>query len=176
MLGAFWFRAVGAKAARVYHGRGRGRLSETGREVSFREVTKETLREILLLKVSPGQEDFVAPNEISIAEAHFSPEVAWFRAIYAGETPVGFVMLEDDPSKPRYYLWRFMVDARYQGTGVGRRALELLFEHVRSRPGATHLLTSIVPGEGSPGPFYEKLGFVYTGEEDEGELVMRREL
>ena len=151
-------------------------MSEASGEVSFREVTKETLREILLLKVSPSQEGFVAPNEISIAEAHFSPEVAWFRAIYSGDTPVGFVMLEDDPSKPRYYLWRFMVDARYQGTGVGRRALELLFEHVRARPGATHLLTSIVPGEGSPGPFYEKLGFVYTGEEDEGELVMRREL
>jgi diamine N-acetyltransferase len=151
-------------------------LSDATPEVTFREVTKETLREILLLKVAPGQEHFVAPNEISIAEAHFSPEVAWFRAVYSGETPVGFVMLEDDESKPRYYLWRFMIDARYQGTGIGRRALELLFEHVRARPGAKTLWTSIVPGEGSPGPFYEKLGFVYTGEEDEGELVMRREL
>ncbi len=151
-------------------------MSETSPEVSFREVTKETLREILLLKVSPAQENFVAPNEISIAEAHFSPDVAWFRAIYAGETPVGFVMLEDDESKPRYYLWRFMIDARFQGTGIGRWALELLFEHVRARPGAKTLWTSVVPGEGSPGPFYEKLGFVYTGEKDEGELVMRREL
>jgi diamine N-acetyltransferase len=26
---------------------------------------------------------------------------------------------------------------------------------------------------GNPGPFYEKLGFEYTGEEDGGELVMR---
>jgi diamine N-acetyltransferase len=69
-----------------------------------------------------------------------------------------------------------MIDARYQRTGVGRRALELLFEHVRSRPGAKELWTSVVPGEGGPGPFYERLGFVYTGEEDEGELVMRREL
>ena len=32
----------------------------------------------------------------SIAEAHFSP-LAWFRAVYAGDTPVGFVMLSDDP-------------------------------------------------------------------------------
>jgi diamine N-acetyltransferase len=151
-------------------------LSVETPEVTFREVTKETLREILLLKVAPEQEHFVAPNEISIAEAHFSPEVAWFRAVYSGETPVGFVMLEDDESKPRYYLWRFMIDARYQRTGVGRRALELLFEHVRARPGANVLWTSVVPGEGSPGPFYEKLGFVYTGEKDEGELVMRREL
>lgn len=151
-------------------------MSDAAAEVTLREVTKGTLREILLLKVAPGQEHFVSPNEVSIAEAYFSPDVAWFRAIYSGETPVGFVMLEDDPSKPRYYLWRFMVDARYQGTGVGRRALELLFEHVRARPGATALWTSVVPGEGGPGPFYEKLGFVYTGEEDEGELVMRREL
>ncbi|HEU4594230.1 MAG TPA: GNAT family N-acetyltransferase [Pyrinomonadaceae bacterium] len=151
-------------------------MSDETAEVTFREVTKETLREILLLKVAPEQENFVAPNEISIAEAHFSPDVAWFRAIYSGETPVGFVMLEDDESKPRYYLWRFMIDARYQRTGIGRRALELLFEHVRTRPGARTLWTSVVPGEGSPGPFYERLGFAYTGEEDEGELVMRREL
>jgi diamine N-acetyltransferase len=145
-------------------------------EVTLREVTKETLREVLKLGVAPEQERLVAPNAISIAEAHFSPDVAWFRAIYAGETPVGFVMLEDDASKPRYYLWRFMIDRRYQGRGIGRRAIELLIEHVRTRPGAKELLTSCVPGEGSPGPFYEKLGFVYTGEDDEGELVMRREL
>jgi diamine N-acetyltransferase len=85
-------------------------------------------------------------------------------------------MLRDEPGEARYYLWRFMIDARYQGTGVGRRALELLFEHVRTRPGAKELLTSVVPGEGGPGPFYEKLGFVYTGEVDDGELVMRRAL
>jgi diamine N-acetyltransferase len=85
-------------------------------------------------------------------------------------------MLEDDPARPQYFLWRFMVDARYQGHGIGRRAIELLIEHVRTRPGATELFTSCVPGDGSPGPFYEKLGFVYTGEEDDGELVMRRAL
>ena len=69
-----------------------------------------------------------------------------------------------------------MIDARYQKKGIGQRALELLFEHVRTRPGARVLYTSCVPGKGSPGPFYEKIGFEYTGEEDEGELVMRRNL
>ena len=112
----------------------------------------------------------------SIAEAYFSPDIAWFRAIYADDTPVGFVMLEDNAATERYYLWRFMIDARHQRRGIGQRALELLFEHVKTRPGASVLYTSCVPGEGSPGPFYEKLGFVYTGEEDEGELVMRRDL
>ena len=151
-------------------------MKDSKLEVSLREVTKETLRDITGLRVRPDQQRLVATNAESIAEAYFSPEVAWFRAVYAGDTPVGFLMLEDNPAEGRYYLWRFMIDARYQRSGVGRRALELLLEHLKKRPGASVLYTSCVPGEGSPGPFYEKMGFVYTGEEDGGELVMRREL
>lgn len=144
--------------------------------VSLREVTKENLRTILKLKVHPEQEQFVAPNAVSVAQAYFDREVAWFRAIYADDTPVGFLMLYDDPHEPEYFLWRFMIDARYQKLGFGWRALELLVDYVRSRPGASWLGTSCVPEEGGPGPFYERFGFRYTGEEDEGELVMRLEL
>lgn len=144
--------------------------------ISLREVTKETVRAICRLEVTPEQRGFVAPNAVSFAEALFSPDVAWFRAVYEGEVPVGFVMLSDDPSKPEYYLWRFMIDAAHQRRGLGSRALELVIEYVRTRPGARELLTSIVPGEGSPGPFYESLRFTYTGVEDDGELVMRRGL
>ncbi len=151
-------------------------MKESNPEVSLREVTKETLRDITGLKVSPDQERLVATNAESIAEAYFSPDIAWFRAIYADDAPVGFVMLEDNAAKEHYYLWRFMIDARYQKRGIGQRALELLFGYVKTRPGARVLYTSCVPGEGSPGPFYEKMGFVYTGEEDDGELVMRRGL
>lgn len=32
------------------------------------------------------------------------------------------------------------------------------------------------PAEGGPGPFYEKMGFVYTGEEEGGGLWMRHDL
>jgi diamine N-acetyltransferase len=45
--------------------------------------------------------------------------------------------------------------------------------HVRARPNAKALATSVVPGEGSPGPFYETFGFAYTGEIEDGERVMR---
>ena len=44
------------------------------------------------------------------------------------------------------------------------------------RLNATEMLTSVVPGEGSPLGFYEGLGFVPTGEIDEGESVMRLKL
>jgi len=141
--------------------------------VTLREITAESVREICNLSVRENQRQFVAPNAVSIAQAYFAKE-AWFRAIYADDAPVGFVMLSDKPEKHEYFLWRFMVDARYQGMGFGARAIECLIEHVKTRPGARELLTSVVPGVGSPQGFYEKLGFVLTGVVSDGEAVMRR--
>ena len=63
--------------------------------VSLQEVTKESLDEILNLKVTCEQEKFIASNAVSIAQAHFYPD-AWFKAIYADKQPIGFVMLEED--------------------------------------------------------------------------------
>ena len=143
-------------------------------EVTLQEITAETVVEICDLSdtLSQDQHEMVAPNARSIAQAHFSDK-AWFRAIYAGETPVGFIMLYDDPDEPEYFLWRLMVAGPEQGKGYGRRAVELLVEYVRTRPGAKELLTSCVPMEGGPEPFYRKLGFEPTGEVDEGEIVVR---
>jgi diamine N-acetyltransferase len=143
--------------------------------VTLREITAETVRTICGLRVREDQQGFVAPNAVSIAQAHFAPE-AWFRAIYADDVPVGFAMLSDKPEVPEYFLWRFMIDRRFQHLGFGRRAIDLLVAHVRMRPGATAFFTSAVPGEGSPQPFYEKLGFAPTGEIDDGEVVLRLEL
>jgi len=138
--------------------------------VSLREITAETVRSICKLKVSEAQNRFVAPVAISIAQAYFEPK-AWFRAIYAGETPAGFVMIYDDPEKPSYFLWRFLLDSRYQRMGFGQKAIQLLVDYVRTRPNAVELLVSYVPEEGGPGPFYKKLGFLPTGEMEGDEEV-----
>lgn len=144
--------------------------------VTLREVTKENLRDIFALEVLPEQSSYVATNEMSIAQAYFDREIAWFRAVYADETPVGFLMLSDDAKKQEYFLWRLMIDARYQKLGFAKRALELLFDYVRTRPGANEIKVSYVPGDAGPQGFYEKLGFVPTGEMLGDEIVMRRDL
>ncbi|MGL6337868.1 MAG: GNAT family N-acetyltransferase [Waterburya sp.] len=145
--------------------------------VTLREITQENLDDILNLQVTKEQENFVASNAVSIAQAHFYPELAWFRAIYADDTPVGFVMLADESANSSYtYIWRLMIDSSFQKLGFGRRAVELILQHVKTRPQAKYLLTSCPPGEESPRGFYEKMGFVYTGEVDEdGELIMKYE-
>ena len=147
-------------------------MSDPSTDVTLREVTAETVRAICALDVKPEQRGYVAPNAVSIAQAYFEPK-AWFRAIYADETPVGFVMLHDDPEKHEYVLWRFMIDAAHQREGYGRRALDLVTEYVRGRPGARELVSSYVPGDEGPGGFYLRYGFVETGEVDQGEVVIR---
>jgi diamine N-acetyltransferase len=143
--------------------------------VSLREVNAETVRQICKLDVSEAQTHFVASNAFSIAQAYFEPK-AWFRAIYADETPVGFAMLFKDPEEGDYFLWRFMIDARYQKMGFGKRAMELLMKQVRAWPKAKDMGLSCVPGEEGPELFYAKLGFARTGKVYGDEVEMRREV
>jgi diamine N-acetyltransferase len=148
--------------------------------VTLREITPANEAAVRALAVAPGQELFVDSVSESLEEAGASPDARpWFRAIYAGEEPVGFVMLSYDvppahPSYPwRYYLWRILIDARHQRRGYGRAAMAQVIDHVRRGPGATELFTSVQPGPGPPRPFYRVLGFESTGEWFDGEEVYR---
>jgi diamine N-acetyltransferase len=142
--------------------------------VSLQEITEETVIDICNLSntLSEAQRKMVADNAKSIAQAHFSKH-AWFRAIYAGETPVGFLMLYDNPDEHEYFLWRFMIAGPHQGNGYGRQAIELLLDYVRSRPGAHELLTSCGEGEASPEGFYLSLGFERDGKVYDDEVGLR---
>jgi diamine N-acetyltransferase len=146
-------------------------------QVSLREITAETVRAVTRLSVADSQKGFVAPNAVSLAQALFSPE-AWYRAIYRAEELVGFVMVEDQslrtpPSeKPGIAVWRFMIDEKFQGQGIGRAALLQVIEHARSKGIFETLELSYVPGPGCPEPFYLGLGFRHTGRLDEGEVIL----
>jgi diamine N-acetyltransferase len=145
--------------------------------VTLREITAETVIPVVRLNVAENQKGFVAPNAVSLAQALFAPQ-AWYRAIHAGEEIVGFVMLADEsltnpaPPAPSVGVWRFMIDARFQGRGFGRAAMQKVIEHVRAKGIFEVLELSYVPGPGCPEPFYLSLGFRHTGRVDDGEVVL----
>jgi diamine N-acetyltransferase len=144
-------------------------------DVRLEPITEDNLKAVFDLQVGPGQDAFVAPNPWSLAQALAEHDIAWPRAVVDGHEVVGFLMLEIDPHEEDgrpFWLWRMMIAADRQRRGYGTAALALACHEVRSR-GGTELYTSWVPGEGSPGPFYERLGFVPTGEMDEDEIVGR---
>lgn len=145
--------------------------------VSLREITSETVGAVVDLSVRPDQQMYVASNAISLAEALFSKEV-WYRAIYADDELAGFLMLVDEtlranaPEEPSICLVRLMIDARFQRRGIGKRVIEQLVDHVRSRPGVRHFYTSYVPGPEGPEKFYLSLGFVPNGKVKDGEVIV----
>ena len=103
-----------------------------------------------------------------------------------GDTIVGFVMISDGIPAERlatdkdlvgpYFLWRLLIDRRKQRRGYGSAALDAVVEYLRTRPGADVLYTSAGQGEGTPQPFYERYGFVPTGDIVDDEVVLRLDL
>ena len=158
----------------------RGRAPHAA-EVTLRPVTAEVLGAVCALELAPEQWAFVETPAVPIAQAS-SDRALWFRAISAGDEPVGFLMVRDAPlfgtaAPGEYDLWRFLIDRRHQRRGYGRRAMRLLLAELRARPGAVGLRRSYVPGEGGPRDFYAGLGFAETGEvigePGDQEVVMR---
>jgi diamine N-acetyltransferase len=152
-------------------------MTHTASPVTLREITAETVRAVTNLSVAESQKGFVAPNAVSLAQALFSA-AAWYRAIYFGEELAGFIMLEDEsllsppPPQPEVGVWRFMIDDRFQGRGIGRAALLQVIEHVRGKNLFARLQLSFVPGPGCPEPFYLGLGFRHTGRTEGKEVVL----
>ncbi|WP_186421056.1 GNAT family N-acetyltransferase [Bosea sp. CS1GBMeth4] len=130
--------------------------------VSLREITAETVRAICELEPQEAQSGFVAPNAVSIAQAYFN-RAAVFRAVYADEEPVGFIMWRPGDDGASCFLWRFMIDARHQGKGYGREAIALWLSSLEPQ-GYGLARTSYVPGDRGPHGFYLAQGFKDTGE------------
>ena len=156
--------------------------------VELRDIVTDADRAaVLQLRTAPGQERFVASVEQSFADALEHPEAcARYWAVYDGDEPVGFAMISDgipretldaDPTLVGpYFLWRLLIDERYQRRGYGSATLDAVVAYVHGRPNADALLTSAGQGEGSPQPFYERYGFVPTGEIVDEEVVLRLDL
>lgn len=151
--------------------------------VTLREITDDNRAAVEALAVTSEQSSYVAGVAESLAEASQYPDAKpWYRAVYADETPVGFVMISDGITVTNpdylgpYYLWRLLVDSRFQGHGYGTRALELVVAYVRTRPDARVLLTSHVVGPRSPRSFYLRYGFRATDRVHDGEPVLELDI
>ncbi len=155
--------------------------------IQLREiVTDEDRAAAVALQVAPEQEQFVASVATSLVDAVQYPEaLARYWAVYDDDAIVGFTMISDgipeevlaaDPTLVGpYFLWRLLIDTRFQRRGFGSATLDAVVAYVRSQ-GGTELLTSYTAGEGSPGPFYERYGFTPTDRIVDGERVLRLNL
>jgi RimJ/RimL family protein N-acetyltransferase len=129
-----------------------------------------------------SQEAYVAPMLHSFRDALFPESVdgvvtaPWMRGIQAEGERVGFMMTSTTYGRhaKSWYLWRLLVDRMHQRRGIGERAIALLLDELRAQD-VSRLFTSCGEGPGGPRPFYDRLGFVPTGEtvdDHETEMVL----
>jgi GNAT superfamily N-acetyltransferase len=141
---------------------------------TVRAVDADNLDSLLKLAVTPEQRAYVAEVAWSVAQAAYQPAGRPL-GLFDGQRPVGFLLLYDarrdtkDPAD-QLYVWRLMIDAAAQRQGYGKLAMAWVVEEA-GRMGVAQVGLSHVQANPA-GAFYEKLGFVYTGEVDDGELKM----
>lgn len=154
--------------------------------IRIESVNGKNVWELLKLQVSEDQRDFVASNDISIIEAYAAITANGYAfpfGIYDEDTPVGFLMIgfdvddywDDAPEIARgnYNLWRLMIDKTYQGKGVGREAVSLALEFIKTFPcgEAEYCWLSYEPENEAARRLYSSFGFSETGEMDGDEVI-----
>ena len=172
--------------------------------IHLERVTDDNVEAIVKLRVSKEQRGFVASNDWSLIDAYLSlaegkPVLPF--GIYNGKTLVGFIMISYDndwtgyereawlnsesyrfyKGNPYYYIWRFMIDKRFQRRGYGREALQRATDYIRTFPcgEAEYCVLSYGPSNETAKKLYRSFGFEelnapgYYEEGDEISAVMK---
>jgi diamine N-acetyltransferase len=137
----------------------------------LKELTKDNWRDCVRLKVLPEQENYIAPNSYSMAQVRFTPHFEdW--AIYTDDLLVGYTMLGKDEDKENsYWVIRFMIDHHHQNKGHGRAAILAVLDYLKAKSDCQKIYISYVQGNLIAEKLYLDVGFVKTGEIDEGEEI-----
>lgn len=149
-------------------------------------ITEQNADSICRLSVKDAQRDFVAGNSTSLTEVNTAISGgghAFPFGIYDEDLPVGFLMIgygtdahwEDPPAIAlnNYNLWRLMIDARYQGNGYGKQALQLALAFIRQWPcgKAEYCWLSYHPENSTARKLYHSFGFYETDQKDGDEII-----
>ncbi|NJK50273.1 GNAT family N-acetyltransferase [Candidatus Gracilibacteria bacterium] len=135
-------------------------------KVHLRNVTLDNFRECISLEVDKFQQEFVASNVQSLAEAKVNPNLfplAIYDAAVAGyEKPqlpmVGFTMY--DITDGVGFIMRLMVARQYQQQGYGKAAMLEVIRRLKLYPEVELIATSHRRGNEVASKLYRSLGFV----------------
>ena len=148
-----------------------------------REITRDTLRPLLGLKLRPGQEHLVAPNRVTIAQCAYEQPGGCVWGLWDGGNAVGLRAMIQPRQYPHMqegddldgaFIWRLMIAADRQGKGYGAATIAECRAQARDW-GLPRVATSVVDTPDSNIGFYERLGFRRTGRIVDDEIVLSRD-
>jgi diamine N-acetyltransferase len=143
--------------------------------VALEPIGKGNRAAILALELSPEQQGFVASNAESLAEARQDDE-AIARAIVAAGRVVGFLMYSAPEDDDEAIIYRFMIDRREQGKGLGRAAVAKALQEIARLSHIRRVLICYEPENEAARRLYASFGFVEQGLDEDGEMIALLEL
>lgn len=144
--------------------------------ISLKSIDQSNWEACIKLKPKQEQQGFIASNLYSIAESKFFPHMN-IKAIYCGEKLLGFAMYGIDSDDGNYWIYRFMIDAHYQGRGHGKSAMKLIIQDIESREDRTDVIwLGYQPDNEQARKLYASVGFKEAGMAPWGEMLAKYSL
>ncbi|MEV6135997.1 GNAT family N-acetyltransferase [Nocardia sp. NPDC051990] len=140
--------------------------------VQLEHLGRQNWEEVAELDVADDQRGLIASNLYSIAESRFLPGFLTKAVVFEGDI-VGFVMYGPDPDDGHVWLYRLMIDHRFQHRGLGRAALREVVREVHEELGAQVLRLGVAPENVIAKSLYKSSGFLPTGQSICGEEILQ---
>ena len=143
--------------------------------IDLRPITPDNHIEARKIAVHPQQERFVASIDKSLADAYVWKD-AMVRIAFENDQPVGYIVVFpfDDGGQRIVNIVRIMIDARFQGRGLGRELLDRTLDWIGTlTPNVDLIRISTLPDNEIALGLYGRAGFTERGIED-GEVALYR--
>lgn len=138
--------------------------------IELRKINRDNFYDVIKLSVLEEQKNFIANNVFSLAQAKAQDECRPL-AIYNDSDLVGFIMYCLDYEDREYWIYRLMIDKKYQKKGYGRSAIKCVLSELQSDKEHNKVYISFEPENLIAKKLYEQIGFVPDGRIIDGETV-----
>jgi len=132
--------------------------------VEIVELNEDNWYDCCELEVSKEQQEYIEPNAISIAQSIFELTLKPY-AIYAEGKVAGFLMYNSVQEELNgYWVYRIMVDKKFQGKGIGKAATKLMISEMAKTLNAKKIIVGYHPKNLGAHNLYSSLGFIDNGD------------
>ncbi|MGN4435747.1 GNAT family N-acetyltransferase [Bacillus cereus group sp. MYBK69-1] len=147
------------------------------KKIYLKSIDKNNWEEAIRLSVKKEQQTLIASNLYSIAEVQFLDDF-YAKGIYLDETMIGFTMFGIDSDDNNYWIYRLMIDKKFQGKGIGKQAIHLVIDEIRRNNNAniSIIMIGYAPENFTAKFLYKKVGFIETELSSWGEQLAKYSL
>lgn len=126
--------------------------------IELKKIDKTNYEECITLKVSDKQKHFVASNQRSLVQSAYEPEM-YPLGVFQNNKMVGFILYDFDVDLNGWSMSRFMIDFKYQKTGIGTESLLKFMDYFIKNHGNKPIYTSAEVDNQVALNMYKKIGF-----------------